>query len=168
MTTHTCPDGMTPIDSIGGPVCVADQWLTPDHQDPAECTNGYYQGSCLPPRPTTTTTETPDTNPPAEQECYVYVGGNHCWPTGSPEAAAAIEADLPTITTTTTASMTATASVTAERTTPTTEAHETVGTPPPTPPVTVLPATGLDAALLAAATITVAVGATIARLARRT
>ncbi len=47
--TSGCTAGYVSVDSAGGPLCVAELYVAnPLFVDPATCTNGYYQGSCVP------------------------------------------------------------------------------------------------------------------------
>lgn len=44
-----CSDGYVAVASVGGPLCVNPVYLDGTWQDdPATCTHGYYQGSCVP------------------------------------------------------------------------------------------------------------------------
>lgn len=46
---NPCPDGYVSVMSNGGPLCVNPIYLDGTWNDhPAECWNGYYQGSCAP------------------------------------------------------------------------------------------------------------------------
>jgi hypothetical protein len=47
--TNSCSDGYIAVASAGGSLCVAATYVdNPLFVDPATCTNGYFQGGCVP------------------------------------------------------------------------------------------------------------------------